>query len=570
MNKLLKKKRTKPTKRVAEVQILEAETETKEPREPEDTETPEAPNTTTSTSPTLQKDRKTIATRVKIIKDKLPKLAKTKVSEIVAITKTLKQDLVKVARKNEDNTKEEDTAALKKKYLVLLGQQPKSNLAIEAREFLKGLREQNLSNALGSKMPEVVESHVDISFAEEEISVNGGPFRLARGNWIQLDLGKKEKTDALKQALESLKEPSNKKLTKVSMLPSSFLFHLEAILEVLNLNTNGEEPLSAAEKKCLNQIKLLTWLCMAYLEILEEKGQEPPENLEDLNRMTHRPYKSPTSPIGFFKTILLNQAVEEEKPVGTPDIKDSEITLRVAQSISTKISTREAVELSCILAEREIESLKHSYKRESLFKIRAFLASKFFEKVKKHRGDQDCQADRLLSQKPRYKTPCVWLVVNRNNQRSEVIAVKPTTNVAYWGNPDSESERYSIIPINQPQSIWDSFDARAIKEGVIKHQTMITWLVVAFSMLSLSLGVFTELPKEERNYEKYNSIAEEAPGETQNNGLILTTNSSDEESMKKNLDIKEISPNNVGGEFNININSPQKKKVMANSNSVEW
>jgi hypothetical protein len=549
MNKELTKKRSKSTKRGTDVRAIEG------------LETP-IPNN--EELPTLEKKEKSISGKVRSIKNKLPKIAKDKVSEIVEITKTLKRDLVKATSKPKDATEEEITASLKKEYLDLLGNSPKFTLAKETREFLKELRERNLSDPTGSKMPEVVESHIDISFAEEEVNINGGPFRLARGNWIQIDLGKKEKTDALKQALESLGEPNNKKLTKVSILPPSFLFHLETILEVLGLNTNKEgRLLSATEKKCLNQVKLLTWLCMAYLEILEEKNQEPPD---DLSKISQRPYKSPTSPIGFFKTILLNQAVENEKPVGTPDIKESDITVKVAQSISTKISTREAVELSCILAEREIESLKHSYKRESLFKIRAFLASKFFEKVKEHRGDQDCQADMLLSQKPRYKTPCVWLVVNRNNQRSEILAVKPTTNVTYWGNPDSESERYSIVPINQPQSIWDSFDAKAIKEGMIKHQTMLTWLVVAFSILSLGLGVFAELPKEDRDYKKYDGTS----GKNQDNGLVVTTNSSEEGFIKKDLDIKEISPNNVGGEFNININSPQKKKVMANSTSVEW
>lgn len=474
-------------------------------------------------------------------------VAKEAFEGIVKIGKTFKKGFFSPKAERSLNKKEkEDTLST---YKTLLCQEPKTQHALLTRCFLKELRGANLSKG---KMPGIIESHADISYADNEINISGGAFRLIRGNWIQIDLGSKDENEALKTTLEQLGHPTNQKLSKVSLLPSSFLYHFEGLLKILS--SINKKKNSSADKKYENQARLISWLSMAYLEIIDEQNQEPPDDLE---KPSQRPFRSSSSGLALFKEILLKQAIESQAPEGTPTISNSLITSKVAQSISTKISTKEAVDLACILAEREIEPLKHTYKRETLFKMRAYLTSKFFEESKKHRNEEASPDDKILSQKPRYKTPCVWLVINRHNQRAEVIAIKPTTNVSYWGNPESEKDKYSIIPINQPQSIWDSIDTQAIKQNLVKHQTPITWAVVLFSIASLSLGMFTELPKKENSA----PFTQKPP---------ITKTSMTNLGLEKNLEVGEISPNNVGGAYSMQVNKPTKKTITSNSNSVEW
>lgn len=467
--------------------------------------------------------------------------------EIVEIGKTIKNGIF--PPKTEEVLSAKKQEELYFAYKTILIKEPPQGKN-ETREFLTQLRDPNLSKA---RMPEMIESHADISFIEDELTINGGPFRLVRGNWIQMDLGSKAKNETLRLVLEKMGEPSNTRLSKISMRPSTFLYYQTGLLEILQ--SLDKKKNSTTNKKYENQTRFISWLCMAYLEIIEEQNQDP---LENLDLESQRNFKSPSSGIAFFKELLLKQAIEKDAPEGTPNPPQSSIASKVSSSICTKISTGDAVALACVLAEREVEPLKHTYKRETLFKMRAFLASRFFDETKTHRKEDSCLDDKLLSQKPRYKTPCVWLVVNRSNQRSEILAVKPTTNITYWGNPDSEKDKYSIVPINQPQSIWKSIDTAVIKQTIIKHQSLMTAFIVLFSFVILSLGLFTGLPQGR----------EKPQASSLNSGIF---NSSPENNIiRKNLEITELSPNNVGGAYNINVNSSSKKKKTSNSNSMEW
>jgi hypothetical protein len=491
-------------------------------------------------------------------KTKKTAMAKQTLENILEISKTVKKGIFPPKSLQKDSTKIEGD--LLENYKAILRKTPVTKLGQVAKSFLSELRDQKLKEG---KMPEVIESHADISYIEDEINISSGPLRLARGNWIQLDLGSKEANEQLKTALEELGEPTNPKLSKISMLPTTFLMRNEAILEILR---NSEPKNSTTFKKYENQVKVLSNLCMAYLEVVEEGLQDPPENATTAST---RPYKAACDAVAFFKKILLDQAVGQSIQDGAPNPSDKEIASKVKNSISTTISTKEAVELSCILAEREIEGFKHSYKRETLFKMRAFLASKFFNEAKKYRGEQECPEDRILGEKPRYKTPCVWLVLHRNNQRSEVLAVKPTTNVSYWGNPDSEKDKYSIVPINQPQNIWDKFNKQVITEKIVKHQSSLTWGLVIFSILCLSIGMFAELP-EKRNAPLSDGI-NQPQSQTQSQTQTQTQKPAEQNNMiEKPLDISEISPNNVGGAYSMRVNTPAKNKAISKSNSVEW
>jgi hypothetical protein len=489
-----------------------------------------------------------------ISKEKGIKVAKEVLGEIVDIGVNIKKGLF--ASQEKQSLNELEKTELLKAYKETLSKTYETKQGRIISEYVSQLRDPNLSKG---KLPEIIESHIDISYIEEEVTISGGPFRLARGNWIQIDLGCKDKNDTLRLALEELDEPTNPRLSKVSILPTTFLKRFNAIIEILR--GLEKKKTSTTDKKYENQANLISWLCMAYLEILEEESLEPSD---DISKPTGRPYKSQNTGIPFFKTCLLKQSTEEVAPEGTPIVDSKAIKHKVASSISTNISTKEAVELSCILAEREIEPFKHSYKRETLFKMRAYLTSKFFEEAKTHRHDGDSIDDHILTQKPRYKTPCVWLVVHRNNQRSEILAVKPTSNVSYWGNPDSEKEKYSIIPINQPQRIWDSINTKAIKKQLIKHQTPITLGVVLFSLLSVSLGLFAEMPSGSDSKQRVTNLTTQR-GPFEEEGLKPSTNV-----LEKSLEISEISPNNVGGTYDMNVNTPVKNKVTSKSNSMEW
>jgi hypothetical protein len=491
-----------------------------------------------------------IASSAKKIKKKISIETKEAVATIAEMGRNLKKGVLGI-KKEEESMKESEVLELKEYYKKTLLKDPKSEQGLSIRSFLENLRDPNLRKA---RMPEIIETHADISFSDQEVSISGGSFRLARGNWIQIDTGSKERNEILKGVLEELGEPLNQRLSKPSIQPTAFLHYYDSIIEIL-MSLEGKKAQSI-EKKYENQAKLISWLCMAYLEIIEETGQEPVENVQD---PSNRPYKSSTGGVCLFKDILLKQTLESTPPEGTPTLTRNDIEKKINSSISSRISTREAAELSCVLAEREIEPFKHKYKRETLFKMRAYLATQFFDHAKVHRAEDSCPEDRLLAQKPRYKTPCVWLVIHRNNQRAEILAVKPTTNVTYWGNPESEKEKYSIVPVLQPDKFWEKINPQVIKDNFLKHQTIITWSVMLFSVATLCLGMFTSLP-------------EGSSSETQVQTASTITNVANEtpKEIGKNLEIKEISPNNVGGPYNISVNSPTKKTSLNNKTSMEW
>jgi hypothetical protein len=496
-------------------------------------------------------DTKPSPKRIKAVKAR----AKEAVESIVELGQNLKTNLF-ISKGEEPILSSETSTELKKEYKRLLSTPPTSPLASQWKTELEKFRDASL---MRGKMPEVIETHADISLLDNHISLNGGPFRVARGNWIQIDLGSKSKNEILCEVLNSLGEQTNPKLSKVPVLPTTFINRYEGLMNILN--SSEKKKSSSVVKRNENQAKLIAWACMAYLEIIEEENQEP---VNTIGEPSSRSFKPSNDGISLFKDLLLSQALEQEAPEGTPIISEGEMIIKVKSSISSAISTKEATELACILAERELEAYKHSYKRETLFKMRAFLASRFFEVTKKHRTEDTCPLDRILTQKPRYKTPCIWLITHRNNQRAEVLAVKPTSNVTYWGNPESEKDKYSIVPITQNQTIWEKVDLEAIKGNLIKHQTLLTWTIAGISLLLIAIGSLSKLP-DGTSPSKTQLVNTIQTSQTHPNDLNAGINSGEEDFV-----VKDILPNNTEGGYALDIKSPSKNNTTTKSNSMEW
>lgn len=473
-------------------------------------------------------------------------IAKDAMATIAELSQSIKTGLLSRLPTGEQKPLDQkEVDKLSELYKSMLEQAPKNKLGKLCQDHLSQLRDSNLSKA---RMPEIIESHADISMLNESININGGYLRLARGNWVQIDLGSKERNAILKEVMQKMGEPINAKHTRTSILPTTFLKRIDGILAIIeSLNPTAS---NAEKRDNENQTTLISWACMAYLEIIEEQGQEPPE---DVAKPSQRPYKEANNGIALLKNLILEQANESVPPEGTPVIEEAEIRRKIQSSVSIGFTTREAAELSCVFAERELEAFKHSFRRETLFKMRAFLSSKFFEIAKQYRAEGGCPSDKILTQKPRYKTPCVWLVINRDNQRCEILPLKPTTNVTYWGNPDSEKDKYSIVAIEQPQTIWDSIDIKALKQSFIKHQSLVSWSVALVSLFIVALGSLVKLPGSHNQSQQKVDVAIEQ-----------------DDLSPMNFDLSENLANNTKGNYSLNIKNPSNKNSTSKQNSMEW
>jgi hypothetical protein len=358
-----------------------------------------------------------------------------------------------------------------------------SALGRECLSFLSELREENIRMG---RSPDRIESHADLQKLEDVINLGGSHLKLAKGNWIQLDLGDKERNEILKEALVECGETINERLTKPSVGPAGFLKRIDSLLEILERNQTEKTQ----SRKLTNQARVLSWATMALLEIWEEGSEDP---LEDATGKSTRGDRYGKEGVQLFKRLLLEQSLEEEPPTDTPRLSEKEMEDRLGLHGRRELTAAEAAYLAAVCAELELEKFKSSKKRETLFKMRAWMASRFYEVAKKHREAGHSKSDFILPQKPRYKTPCLFLARHKHHERTELVAIKPRENVAYWGNPESEKETYALVRVQQEEkkSLWEKLRPKPemVKAKVLEYQVWIAWAAVLATALLFLGGI---------------------------------------------------------------------------------
>jgi len=388
---------------------------------------------------------------------------------------------------------EEERAIFKKKVEFAIKESPTVNpademLAKEIAAFLECLKDYNLKN---NRMPEAIESHCDISDLDEIVNLAAYGLKPARGNWLIVDLGSKQKNEVFQEVIKEALLEHNPRLVLPSLSPIGFLTHINSILKLIE--QEGPERAKSASKRIQNHAKLLSYACMAYLEIIDEESQPPCPDVDD-EPMDWDSRKKKlggiNSATAWLKAELLNQSKAAIVDKEVIDISEETISSKINFSGMGNLTNHEAIAISSRIAEELLIPYKQKRKRESLFKLRAALASKVFEQVKKHRKKELSENDRILPEKPRYKTNCLWFVRNTKDLRQEVLPVETSTNIYYWGNPNSEKDLHAIIPIIKPKKMWKiNIDREEIKTKIIENQSWLSWFAVGVLSLIIAFGL---------------------------------------------------------------------------------
>jgi len=315
-----------------------------------------------------------------------------------------------------------------------------SEMVRTAKAFLQNSRSARIKQGL---MPETPESHAEIEplFA----GLRPGDISALKGNRLTIDPADKSHVPLLKELLAKCGTEAPGRSTGPTTTPAGFLYHLEDIYRI----TGKDSP--RMQEKTAGKLKHTAEICMAYLEILEEMELEPLPNGDEFSHRASRD----NAGVAAAKEALLAQSFADPEPEGTPVVSAASIQEELSGECKPGMTTGEALQIAVILAERKLEHLRSSKKRETLFKMRCHLAHKYFEATKKlrkegHRGDM------VLPQKPRYKTPCVVLVRHPAFEHAEVVCIQPQSALSYWGNPEAEKETHAIIRSKQPaeESGW--------------------------------------------------------------------------------------------------------------------
>lgn len=303
-----------------------------------------------------------------------------------------------------------------------------AGLVKDAREFLKGSRNEKIKKGL---MPDTPESHAEIKplFA----GLRPGDVAPLKGNRLSIDPEEKEDAKFLKELFKQHGTAASGRTTAPATTPAGFLFHLEDICRLT------AKPTADGQEKTAAKLRKTAEICMAYLEILEETEQNPLPNGDEFSFRTKRH----NAAVGAAKTELLAQSLAEPVPEGTPRVSPEAMASEVGED-NGGITTGDAVQMAVIFAERHLKPLSKERKRETLFRMRSRLAHDYFELTKKLRREghpDDC----LLPQKPRYKTPCVMLVRHPVHEHCEVVCIQPQSALSCWGNPEAEKADYAIV-----------------------------------------------------------------------------------------------------------------------------
>jgi hypothetical protein len=373
-----------------------------------------------------------------------------------------------------------------KKNLNSLWEENNGTLDIkqEISDFLISLRDYNLK---AQRMPEAIESHCDLCDLDDKINLGAYGLRPARGNWIIIDTGSKQKNEILLDLIKQKSLEYNSRLVLPSLSPIGFLTKAGTILRLLS--DEGPERTKGASKRLYNHGRLLVYACMAYLEIIDEEGRTA---VLDVDQEPTRPpttHKANTE-IAWFKTELIKQSKKESlfEQYDLKEIGDNEIEARINFNGRGDLTSQEVISLASRLSEELLIPYKQSKKRETLFKMRAVLTSKIFDKIKGHRKQGLSMNDCILPEKPRYKTTCLWFVRNSIDSRPEILPVETSTNLYYWGNPNSEKELHAIVPVYKQKRFWN-VDPQEVKTKIIENQSWLSWFAVGILSLIIAFGL---------------------------------------------------------------------------------
>lgn len=367
-------------------------------------------------------------------------------------------------------------AAARKPEVSLEGEPPEElrQICQEVEEFLNSSRSPEIKKG---ELPSHIESHAEIEPLAE--ALRPGDVTLLKGNRIAIDLGDKEKNTSLREKLEERGLLADPRLVGPTVTPAGYLKTLPAIsTEILKNKTDRDRQKSAAKLQAICNI------CLAYVEVIDECGQEPTESADETST---RPSRR-SAAVAYAKIEILNQTKSDPWPTDCPILDPSQIKKQVSAECRSEITTGEACQLACILAEREIAGLRHSKKRETLFRMRAHLAHLFFEETKKFRKGAHPD-DFLCPQKPRYKTSCIMLVRHPKHERSEVVLVKPQSSIDYWGNPEAEKATHALVAQKEETKI------SPVKVYITKHPNLVPLAILIAIGLLIQIGLMLYLPK---------------------------------------------------------------------------
>jgi hypothetical protein len=363
----------------------------------------------------------------------------------------------------------------------------------EIEQLLSCLQDYSLKE---HRMPEAIESHAEISELDNTINLAAYGLKPARGNWIICDLGSKQKNECLIEALKEMGLEHNSRLVLPSLSAIGFIANVGNILNLMI--SEGPERTKAASKRITNHAKLLCYACMAYIEIIEEQAKQPCPDVDEATQTSHRFTRVPNSPISWLKKELLKQTYTNKDEKDLNSITDEEIKNKINFNGAGDLNNHEAIAITCRISEELLIPLKQKRKRETLFKLRAILASRIFEEVKKYRKGELSQLDHVLPEKPRYKTGCLWFVKHAKDLPPEVIPVETSTNLYYWGNPNSEKDLHAIVPLVTRKRQW-TFKKEDLKTTLVENQSWLSWFAVGVLSLILAAGLKSEGSKRQED-----------------------------------------------------------------------
>lgn len=405
---------------------------------------------------------------------------------VVSRTKTGKKESVDSEKKT---LKKEAKPPVAEGPKVILPTPPEVTQA--GAKFAAWLAQTECPLMRAGKMPDAPESHADIE--PETLGLRPGDASVVRGNRIAISCPNSEVAAGLAQ-----KTGGEQKGDTLTVECVGFLKHFILLANACN------KPGKTGEKVMAKFIRLGE-ICSAYLEILDEMGGEPLPNADEFSN--RKPKWDPAR--AAIKASLLLQADKEKVVEGTPLLSPEEIQDKAKKECRPELSTGEALQLAVILAERELAGMKTSRKRETLLKMRAQLASAFFEACKGYRKDGH-PGDRVLPQKPRYKTPCVVLIRHPKNEHVEVVCINPQSSISYWGNPEAEKEKHAIIAGNTPpppQTIPNEIKKTVKWAG--------RWLIAGIVIQLILAAIFLAVKKAPQGNEKQPTPIEATTKENQ-------------------------------------------------------
>lgn len=342
------------------------------------------------------------------------------------------------------------------------------------KNFLKSCRNDRIKKGL---MPDTPESHAEIE--PLFYGLRPGDVNALKGNRLAIEPTNKAHSTLLRELMETCGTTAPGRATaSPTTTPAGFLFHIEDICRLT------AKPAVKPQEKTTIKLRRTAEACIAFLEILEEAECEPLPNGDEFS---HRP-KRYNPAVAALKADLLEQSSNEIPPPETPSVTDEEIAAETKLECREGMTTGDALQMAVILAERKIEQFRSTRKRETLFRMRCWLAHKYFEHTKKLRKDGH-PADQIIRQKPRYKTPCVLLVRHPIYEHAEVVCIQPQSAVSYWGNPETEKDTHAVVRSTHQPEEETGIVARVKKSEGFARATR--WIIAGILIQLLALGIYT-------------------------------------------------------------------------------